>query len=205
MSIFDLQAQLKDFLIFSIKDIEKIDSSFHKQRLSEWQKKGYIKRVRQGFYMFSDKSITEQSLFVVANKIYQPSYVSLEMAFSIFNLIPEGVYRVTSVTSQKTKIFETELGTFAYKHMKPSLMFGYELREHRGYSYAIAEIEKCVLDYLYLNSHIKDQKDFEGLRFNAAEFNVRADMKKFETYLKVFNNAALTSRARTFCNYIEHA
>lgn len=205
MSFFELKAKLKDFVVFSTKDIEKIDSTFHKQRLSEWQKKGYLRRVRQGFYMFSDVAVTEQALFVIANKIYQPSYISLEMVFSIYNLIPEGVYTVTSMTSQKSTIFETELGTFAYKHVKPSLMFGYELLEYRGHRYAIAEIEKSVLDYLYFNSHIKDQKDFEGLRFNAAEFKAQADMTKFARYLEAFNNRALSLRVRAFTDYIKHA
>jgi len=43
MQFLELKNDLKDFIIFSKKDIEKIDQSFHNQRLSEWQSKGYIK------------------------------------------------------------------------------------------------------------------------------------------------------------------
>jgi len=103
MQFLELKKNLKDFMIFSKRDIEKMDQSFHNQRLSEWQKKGYIKMIRRGYYIFSDLEINESILFLIANKIYSPSYVSLEMAFSYYNLIPESVYSVTSVTTEKNK------------------------------------------------------------------------------------------------------
>ena len=205
MQFFDLKAQLKGFLVFSIKDIEKIDSTFHKQRLSEWQKKGYIRKIHQGFYIFSDLQLNEKTLFLIANNIYSPSYISLEMAFSLYNLIPEGVYEITSVTSQKTSKFKTETGNFTYKHIKPELMFGYELREYNGHRYLVAEIEKALLDYLYLNSKIKEESDFKGLRFNAFEFRMKADMDKLQKYLKAFDSQALVKRTNKFITYIKNA
>ncbi len=204
MQFFELKAQLKDFLVFSIKDIEKVDSSFHKQRLSEWQEKNYIKKIRQGFYIFFDLKIDELVLFLIANKIYSPSYVSLETAFSIYNLIPEGVYSITSATSQKTNNFKTQIGNFIYKHIKPELMFGYELRKYNDQYYMIAEIEKAVLDYMYLNSHVKNEKDFDGLRFNVSEFKAKADMSKFKKYLEAFGSKALSVRANKFIVYINN-
>ncbi len=205
MQFFNLKSQLKDFPVFSIKDIEKIYPSFHKQRLSEWQKKGYIKKVRQGFYIFTDLQIHEEALCLIANTIYRPSYISLEMAFSLYNFIPEGVYEITSVTSQKTNCFETNLGTFTYKHLKPEFMFGYELREYRNHRYLVAEIEKAVLDYLYLHPDIRDEKDFEGLRWNSLEFKEKADMNTFKRYLKTFGSKALSARAGKFMSFINHA
>ena len=110
MQYIDLKTELKDFIVFSINGIEKIDPSFHNQRLSEWQKKGYIKKIRQGYYVFSDLQIDEKTLFLIANKIYAPSYVSLEMSLSWHNLIPEAVYGITCVTSRKTANFQTPVG-----------------------------------------------------------------------------------------------
>jgi predicted transcriptional regulator of viral defense system len=205
MQFFELKEQLKNFLIFSIKDIEKVDSLFYKQRLSEWQEKGYIKKIRQGFYIFSDLKINEQILCSIANNIYKPSYISLEMAFYLYNLIPEGVYKITSVTSQKTNSFKTDVGNFTYKHIKPELMFGYEIKEYGNYNYSIAEMEKAILDYLYLNSHIKNEKDFDSLRFNISEFKAKVDMDKLKKYSNAFNNKALLVRVNKFINYIEHA
>ena len=205
MQYLDLKTQLKDFPVFSIKDIEKVDSSFHKQRLSEWQKKGYVKKVRQGFYIFSDLEINEQILFTIANRVYEPSYISLEMAFSIYGLIPEAVYGITSITSRKTKRLKTSIGDFIYRHIRPALLFGYQIREHDGHHYQIAEIEKAVLDYFYFNTKIKDAESFKGMRFNISEFKEKANMYKFNTYLKAFDNQTLTKRINSFLTYINHA
>ncbi len=202
MLYLDLKTQLKDFLVFSIKDIEKVDSSFHKQRLSEWQKKTYVKKVRQGFYIFSDLVMNEQTLFIIANRIYEPSYVSLEMALSIYGLIPEAVYVITSVTSQRTKNLKTPIGDFMYRHTDPALLFGYQLREYDGHYYQIAEIEKAVLDYFYFNAKINDEESFKGMRFNVSEFKEKVNMEKFNTYLKAFDNQALTKRINKFLRFI---
>ncbi len=204
MQYLDLKNQLKDFPVFSIKDIEKVDLSFHKQRLSEWQNKGYVKKVRQGFYMFSDLPVNEKILFTIANRIYEPSYISLEMALSIYGLIPEAVYGVTSVTSQNTKHIKTPVGDFIYKHIQPDLMFGYELREHNGHRYKIAEIEKAVLDYLYLNAKISDDESFAGIRFNIPEFKEKLNIKKFNKYLEAFANKSLARRVKKFLRYIDN-
>lgn len=205
MQYLDLKTQLKDFIVFSIKDIEKVDLSFHKQRLSEWQRKGYVKKIRQSFYIFSDLEINEPTLFTIANRINEPSYISLEMALSLYGLIPEAVYGLTSVTSQKTKTFQTPIGDFIYRYTRPELLFGYELREHNGQHYQIAEIEKAVLDYLYLNSDLKDEESFKGMRFNVGEFKEKVNLEKFNKYLVAFNSQALTKRAKKFLTYINHA
>jgi len=205
MQFFDLKAQLKDFLVFSIKDIEKIDPSFHKQRLSEWQEKGYIKKIRQGFYIFSDLAINEQALFLIANKIYSPSYISFEMALSYYGLIPESVYGITSATSGKTNRFKTSFGEFIYRHIKPELMFGYSLVEYGSHHLKIADIEKSVVDYFYLNSHLNTDNDFAEMRFNAEEFKEKADSQNLNDYLSAFSNNLLEKRVKKFLKYINYA
>jgi predicted transcriptional regulator of viral defense system len=205
MQYLDLKTQLKDFPVFSIKDIEKVDLSFHKQRLSEWQKKGYVKKICKGFYIFSDLEINEQALFTIANRVYEPSYISLEMALSIYGLIPEAVYSITSVTSQKTRTLKTPVGNFIYRHTMPELLFGYQLREHNGHHYQIAEIEKAILDYLYFNVKMNDEESFKGMRFNVGEIKERVDMEKFNKYLDAYHNKALVKRAKKFLTYINHA
>ena len=204
MQYLDLKNQLKDFPVFSIKDIEKVDLSFHKQRLSEWQKKGYVKKIRQGFYIFSDLQLNEKILFPVANRIYEPSYISLEMALSIYGIIPEAVYGVTSVTSQITKNIKTPVGDFFYHHVRPELMFGYELREHNGHYYQIAELEKAVLDYLYLNSKINDNESLAGMRFNVSELKEKLNIEKFNKYLEAFYNKSLARRVKKLLTYINN-
>ena len=205
MQYIELRGQLKDFKIFNLSDIRKIEADFDLRRLNEWQKKNYIKKIRQGFYIFSDLEINEQTLFIIANRIHGPSYISLEMALSLHQLIPEAVYGITSVTTQKTKTLNTPIGDFIYRHIRPELMFGYEMLEHEEYRYKIAEMEKSVLDYLYFNSKIDNDESFAGLRFNVAEFKEKVDMEKFNKYLLAFNNKALARRVKKFLAYIQHA
>jgi len=205
MQFLELKTQLKDFLVFSTRDIEKIDFNFHSQRLSEWQAKGYIKKITKEFYIFSELEINEQILFLIANKIYAPSYISLEIAFSYYNLIPESVYGITSVTSRKINNFKNDLGEFIYCYIKPELMFGYNLVECKNHYFRIAEIEKAILDYFYLNSHLETKNDFVGMRFNSEEFINKVDKKKLEQYLKEFNNKNLEKRFKNFLKFINYA
>ncbi|MDA3803067.1 MAG: hypothetical protein PF488_04240 [Patescibacteria group bacterium] len=205
MQFIDLKTQLKDFLIFSTLDIEKIDSEFHNQRLSEWREKDYIKKITKEYYIFSDLEINESVLFLIANKIYSPSYISFEMALSYYNLIPEAVYGVTSVSSKKTNHFKTDLAEFIYRSIKPELMFGYKLVEYQGHYFKIAEIEKALLDYFYINTQLKTTNDFIGIRFNIEELNNRVDRDKLKRYLKAFNNKSLAERINNLLKYIDHA
>ncbi|MFH1412700.1 MAG: hypothetical protein ABIG10_01585 [bacterium] len=205
MQFLDLQTQLKDFLIFSTLDIEKIDPEFHNQRLSEWQEKEYIRKITKEYYIFSDLEINESVLFLIANKIYSPSYISFEMAFSYYNLIPEAVYGVTSASSKKTNHFKTDLAEFIYHSIKPELMFGYSLVEYQGHYFKIAEIEKALLDYFYINSQLKTANDFIEMRFNIEEFKNRIDREKLIKYLKAFDNKSLEERINNLLEYIDHA
>jgi len=205
MKFIDFKEKLKGFEIFGLADIRKIAPGFDFRRINEWMAKGYIKKIRRGYYIFSDISLNECALFLIANTIYNPSYISLEMAFSLYGLIPEAVYGITSVTPRKTNRFKTDIGIFSYKHIKPSLMFGYELRERNNRRYLVAEIEKALLDFLYFNPQIADVRDFEGLRFNSSEFKAKADMARLKKYLDAFGVRALAARVNSFLRYLKHA
>ncbi|MEK7587146.1 MAG: hypothetical protein AAB453_04745 [Patescibacteria group bacterium] len=205
MQYIELKEKLRDFRIFNLNDLEKLEPGFDLRRLNEWQKKNYIKKIRQGFYIFSDLEINEPTLFIIANHLYQPSYLSLEMALALYGLIPEAVYGVTSVTSLKTKSFKTAISNFIYQHIKPELLFGYELREYGGQNYQIAEIEKAVLDFFYFNSKINDEESFKAMRLNIGEFKEKINKEKFNKYLSAFNSQTLTKRVTRFLIYIEHA
>ena len=37
MRYLELKEHFKDFVLFSLKDIKKIDPTFHRRRLSEWK------------------------------------------------------------------------------------------------------------------------------------------------------------------------
>lgn len=202
MQFIEFKQNLNNFIVFSINDIKKIWLDFHRRRLNDWQEKNYIKKVMRGYYVFSDIKINESLLYIIANKIYDPSYVSLESALSYYNLIPEGVYSVTSVSSKKTSSFKTFLGVFSYKKIKEELLFGYQLVNYQNHNFKIAEIEKVILDYFYINSKIKNNNDFFEMRFNVQEFKDRVNREKLDRYLKAFNNKSLERRIKKFLKFI---
>lgn len=202
MQYLEIKNRLRGFIVLSINDILKIDPDFHNQRLSEWQKKGYLKKIIKGYYIFSDLEINESVLFIVANKIFEPSYISLEMALSYFGLIPETVYGVTSVTSRKTYKLASPAGRFSYCHIKPELMFGYQLVNYQNHNFKIAEIEKAILDYFYINPRFRTGGEFEELRINRETFQKKVDVDKLKKYLVQFNNKALEKRVNLFIKYL---
>lgn len=203
MQYIELQQKLKDFTVFSLTDIRKLEPNFDRRRLNEWQDKGYIKKLRRGYYIFADITVDDYSLFFIANKLYTPSYISFEMALSYYNLIPEGVHVITSASSRKKIEFQTPVGIFSYQQLKPELMFGYHLEKHGKQNYKLADIEKAVLDYLYLYPHVTNLADLHEWRFNGEEFLATADIHKFNRYVKVFNSKSLEKRAKELLNFIK--
>ena len=205
MQYFKLKEKLKDFILFTQHDIKMIDNSFQRQRLNEWQKKGYIKKIIKGYYIFSDLELNESVLFSISNKIYQPSYISFEMALSYYGLIPESVYGITAASSRKTQNFKSTIAEYFYHKIKPSLMFGYKLVKYKNQAFKIADIEKAILDYFYIKSHFKTIEDFEDLRIDKNIFTEQVNINKLNKYLKSFNSTALSRRIRKLMRYIKNA
>src|SRR3989337_1785203 len=81
-------------------------------------KSGKLIRLKKGFFVIAEK-INENPVPYeqIANLLYGPSYISLEWALSYYRMIPEGVYVVTSITANKTKTFNTALGSFDYAYL----------------------------------------------------------------------------------------
>ncbi len=187
--------------ILSLIEIEKAFPKLDKRRLNEWSKKGYIENVKRGFYRFTDLPKQEGLLFFSANKIYSPSYISLESALSYHQIIPEAVFSVTSVSTLNTTNLKTSLGSFNYNHIKESLFFGYVLNEINGLTVSMASLEKAILDYLYLHSEIKSVSDFQALRWNIEGLR-KMNIQKMDDYLLLFNNKSLSQRYSLLKKYM---
>lgn len=206
MKYLEFKDALKGFTVFSVTEINKIGNShFHRRRLNEWQEKGYIRKVIKGYYIFADLELNENVLFEIANRIHQPSYISLEMALSYYHLIPESIYGLTSISSRRPGKYETSLANFIYRKVKPELFFGYQLIRNNGKWFKMATIEKAILDYFYMNPHLRVQKDFDNLRINAQLWNEQVDCDRLNSYLEQFSHKRLTKRVNSFLLYIKSA
>jgi len=205
MKFLELKSELRDFTIFSLNEIKNIEPDFHRRRLNEWQDKDYIIKVVRGYYIFSDLKLNEEILFKIANRIYLPSYVSLESALSYYHLIPESIYGITSISTRKTYHFVTSIGEFIYRSLKPSLFFGYDLIKFQEKYLKMASIEKVLLDYFYLHSDIETGQDFDSLRINKEMFFNQISHPKLMKFLEKFNQKKLTGRMNRFWSYMKNA
>ncbi|HAJ95470.1 MAG TPA: hypothetical protein DCP02_04460, partial [Actinobacteria bacterium] len=79
----------------------------------------------------------------IANKLYAPSYISLETALSIYSLIPDIAYHVTSLTTLPTRKFNNKYGSFFYRSLKKEAFTGYKLMQYEGFKILIADREKA--------------------------------------------------------------
>lgn len=205
MRYIQLKELLRDFTIFSLTDIKKIESNFHRRRLNEWQDKGYLIKVIKGYYIFSELKLNEQALFEIANRIYNPSYISFEMAFFYYGLIPESVYGITSASTRRTYTFKTDIAEFIYRSIKPQLFFGYNLVNYDSKCFKIATCEKAILDYFYINKQIKNSDDFESLRINKDVFFKLVDEERLFMQLRKYQQRSLTKRIKSFWRFMRHA
>ena len=188
--------------MFSIADIRAAHGDFDRRRLSEWQKKGYIKKIVKGYYLFSEIDIDENLLAAIANKIYKPSYVSFETAMSHYRLIPESIYMITSASTRRTYMFETHVARFSYRTIKPALFFGYFLLPG---GIKMAFMEKAILDYFYINPSLRTEDDFFSLRINREEMLSRLKKERLTDYIHRFNQKRLSKRVEHFLSWLDYA
>lgn len=151
------------------------------------KKQGHIISLKRGLYQLSGEQIPDLYL---ANKLYEPSYVSLEFALSFHRVIPETVYVITSVTTKTTRRF-TALGkSFTYRRIKKDAFTGYVSKKQGALNYLIADPEKAFVDLNYLRI-IHNKKPIS--RFHKEKINLSKALR----YAKLFNNSKLVSIIKT--------
>ena len=203
-----MQYQLFDSLVrqlpaFNLNDIRKFAPDFHRRQLQFWLDRGLIRSFAGGYYILSTQEVNENFLMMMANRLYEPSFISLESALAYHQVIPETVLGLTSVSSRRTRKIESAWGAFSYRSVQPHLMFGYQVVEiDPKVKYKIACLEKAVLDFLYLHHEISSGGDFEGLRWNREILRPVMESERFRDTLAVFDKQALYSRVEELRRYI---
>lgn len=145
--------------------------------LARYVKKGLIESPKRGLFYFADNPPHE---FLLANKLYIPSYVSFETALSYYSLIPEVVYSITSATTKITREFIHQGKNFKYLKIKRAAYTGYFKKE----DYLIADPEKALVDYLYFVALGKKKLNE---RLNTSKL----DIDKAKEYTRLFVNKKL--------------
>lgn len=143
-------------------------------------------KLRNGLYAL--RSDPPQEL-EIANRIYGPSYVSLEYALAYYRLIPETVYTITSATTKITREFTAQGKSYEYSRIKREAYTGYRLVKEGRARILMAVPEKALVDYCYfVDLRLKSLND--RLRVN------KVNSKEALRYARLFNRESLTKLIR---------
>lgn len=203
MNYFEFKKKIEELPYFETKELRLIFgdkfTTSTLTNLKNWLHKGHLIMLRRGLYAVAEVAHKTDAM-AFATKIYQPSYVSMEMALSFYGIIPEAVFTVTSVTTRKTKEFKTPQGNFSYQKIKKEAFGGYDTIQNKKFSFNLAVPEKAMIDFFYLNRNILDgsHHQFEGYRFNE---DFAYDTKKLVSFAHMFQNKKVMFLTQSFIKY----
>ena len=155
---FELKLKGKKIDLFTNLDVRRIFGVSKVAAhflLYRYAKKRFIVRLKRGLYTFPDSHLPD---YYLANKLYEPSYVSLVYALSYHCVIPETVYEITCVTTKATRHLTALNKRFTYRHIKKEVFTGYEVHRQRGVTFLIAEPEKAFVDATYFQVVVDGKK-----------------------------------------------
>lgn len=203
MNYFEFKKKTEDLPFFESKELRVVlGDEFTESMLTNlknWVKKGHLIMLRRGLYVITEEA-KKEDVMIFATKLYQPSYISMEMALHYYGIIPEAVFTVTSVTTRKTKAFATSLGNFSYQKIKREAFGGYETKRSGKISFNMAVPEKALVDFFYLRRHMLggEEEQFHGYRFNE-DFGY--DAKKLIDFAQVFQSKKVMLLTQNFIKY----
>lgn len=198
-------AQTKGFPFFSEEVLNTL--SWKKEsrgpQLCRWTKTGKLLRLKRGLYSLPENyRVAPFSMRWLANSLYSPSYISLEYALSWYDLIPERVYSLTSITPLKTATQTNPLGEFIYRNLKNELFFGFEeLLDEFQKPILMATREKALLDFIYLASPWEISEEFleESARLQQLD---TLDKRRLKDYADKFKSKKISQSTKLILSMI---
>jgi predicted transcriptional regulator of viral defense system len=201
MEFYGFEEKMKNYPVFSASEAKTIffDQKNILVQIAFWLKKGYLKKIKHGLYILAKDSGSVEPM-LLAGKIYEPSYLSLEFALNYYGIIPDIPGTYTSVTSKTTKYFKNQFGNFTYQKIKSEIFTGYETKVEKNVSFNIATPEKALIDYLYLNKNkIKDDIYFwKEMRIDE---DFRFKKKKLDLYERLLGDKKVGKLIDSVLNY----
>lgn len=170
------------------------DYSFPQNKIANLEREGKIIRLKRGQYIVSDKISRELiSPELIANHIYGPSYVSMESALRFYGLIPEQVFSVRSMTTNRSRRFTNSIGIFEYITVNEryySVGIKQQIVEDR-YTFLIASPEKALCDMITATPRLKLQS------VKAMQIYLEEDLRFDITRLEEFNKEVIAECIQT--------
>ena len=159
--------------------------------LSRYVKRGTMLHLRKNLYVTKSyldnaerRGIFSSYVEFTANKMYPPSYLSLDYVLHEHNMLTEIPQNMTSVGLRKTDHFSNGLGNFIYHKIKEELYLGFKVVKKGDFLILKATKAKALFDFLYLRKRLLvDKRAVEELRLNLDEFTEN-DFKELEGYVE---------------------
>lgn len=192
--------QLSPNRVFSRQEAEQAFPKFDSRRLFEWKQKGYLIKLTNKWYVFSNVAFTNGLSYVISNAICQPSYISLETALCFHQLIIAnaptnsfGENSIHAITKHKTVVYHNDRGIYSYRKIKPEFYFGFETVEIDGRSIQMANPEKALIDFLYFNANLNSLSKLTSIAWNIQAL-AQLDWKKLSSIQLMIGSKALDRR-----------
>ena len=156
-----------DQVFITPASLRKRYGNFSPNLFKSWQDRDLVRKLRNGLYLNDSFEVyAEPDQYIIANKMYAPSYISLHTALNYYGLIPEYAVEVISISTKKTTLLQRSGTRYRYHTVKPELFWGYENVPWHGEYYSIAYPEKALLDLAYLEPQFSDRSWIEEMRFD---------------------------------------
>lgn len=155
-------------------------------------KKIYLK-LKRGLYALSE---TPPNSYLIANRLYEPSYISFDTALSYYGVIPETIYSITSATPRTTRRFVVKGVEYTYQKLRKEFFAGYRAVKYQGETVLLAEPEKALADYLYFVELKKRNLSYERLNLK------KIKKSKLTVYVKLFKRPKMNNLIKNI--YAQH-
>lgn len=180
-----LKLYSKPETVFTLNEITQLfpDIPYEsiRDRLYYFTKVGKLKRLHQGIYAKADYNPYE-----LANKLYKPSYISLETVLSAGNVVFQ-YYETIFAVSYLTRTVTVNNVPVQYRQIKGEILTNTEGIEQKN-GYFIATLERAFLDavYIYKNYHFDNLGAINWERVESLKkiYKSKAFEKRIEGYNK---------------------
>jgi len=178
-----------------LKIFQKEYSDFAaRNRIHQLKKNGWLVRVKQGLYVvvsdIASRSISNVSLLRIAQALNNKSYISMDYALNYYNMFDQYTKILVSITTTRTKQYEFQKIIFKFAKIANNYYFGFSKKRIEGKLVNIADLEKAIIDYLYLYktsyvfslileklTNYKNDFDFEKMQNYALRYNITIQRK----------------------------
>jgi len=172
------------------------------RQLTDWVRAGKVIQLRRGLYTLARSHHSEHPhSYVIANHMVKASYISLHTVLSHYDLIPEHVAVVTSITTGRPGTWQNLYGHFSYQHIQSDLFFGFEYRQVTQTQWAyMATPEKALLDLIYLTPGGDSEGYIRALRLQNLD---QLDIARLAGHVERINKPKLKRALPSIAQVIE--